>query len=530
MNYRLSVRIAIVVGVFTLVGAIIVSFVTYLNTLSNELSAAQHTLFQLGQTVERTASIAAYLDNKEIADDAVLGLAKNEIVAAVEITSVRGLRVTFNDPKQMKSQSAVYFKLTSPFGSTEEVGQLVIHPRQDLVERNARVAALERAAVLGGYTLVVALLVMFTIQLQFVPSLKKLANNMNKIELGTDQRLELSSQHNIDEIGALTRDINQVLSLVQEKLNNERSLLEEVRLLERRFRLIFERASVGIFVLDENNQLLMTNSAFKEIIGPLKNFINNESGDDLIRVFNDADMIREMIHETIVTGKVTSGDFQISLESNGKSRWVHCLFTVLREDINQKDSLNTYVQGIITDITDRKREEMLIRFQAEHDPLTHLFNRRSAEHQLESSLAKARLENSHVAILIIDLDDFKPVNDNYGHEAGDRVLSVIAKRIRQSLRENDLSARIGGDEFLVAIVDANRIAAEKVSQKIINALSADIELKDGNNVRVGVSIGVALTNDNGYNLNHLMSVADQAMYKMKKQDKGNYFVYDSSQS
>lgn len=534
MSDRLSFRIALAVAILALFGAGIVSLVSYIKTQASEQANAQRTLRQLGLTVQRTATIATYLDNQEIADDAIQGLAENDLVAAITLTSVNGLNISYGDSSAHSASPAsiispgspVRVRLISPFTPDEVVGELLIYPRQEQIDRNARAAALERAGLLGGYTLVIAMVVMFVIQWQFVPTLKQVAANLHGIRPGSNDRLSMPTSHAQDELGALVGDINQLLALAQENIESERQLRQQIESLERRFRLIFERASAGIFLIDSRGRLIMTNPAFIQIVGDsINSRIVMQDVDCLTEIFADPESVRSIVQRALNNEVVSAEDLRLAgLEE--EPRWVHSLFSRIVDDAEGHPDGQHYVQGILTDITRRKREEQLMRFHAERDPLTQLHNRRSAERELSTMLSKSRAVEGCLAICLIDLDNFKPINDTHGHEAGDKVLVTVAARMQGILRSDDLAARLGGDEFLVAVLGQDcRQMIEAVARKLLDTLTQDIELENGTCVRVGASLGIALSGRGNEDIAQLLNLADQAMYRVKNRGKNSYHIY-----
>lgn len=153
---------------------------------------------------------------------------------------------------------------------------------------------------------------------------------------------------------------------------------------------------------------------------------------------------------------------------------------------------------------------------AQHDPLTDLPNRALFDDRMRVALAAARRDESRLALLFIDLDDFKPINDRFGHAAGDRVLKGVAARIRQNIRESDTAARIGGDEFVILLRSVQSVDdAARVVQKIDEAIDQPFEL-DGHRLRVSASIGVAVHPEDGLDAAALSRHADAAMYRAKQ--------------
>ena len=190
-------------------------------------------------------------------------------------------------------------------------------------------------------------------------------------------------------------------------------------------------------------------------------------------------------------------------------------------------SLVTYrgkraILSIARNITERKQMEEQIRHMANHDPLTALPTLRLANDRLDMAISEATRNNTMVAALFLDLDDFKEVNDTFGHSAGDSVLKQVALRMLDCVRKADTVARIGGDEFLVI---ASGIHAPKdaalVAEKIIRVVPQPIMI-DTKQIVVGVSIGIALFPDHSEDKEQLLELADEAMYMIKKSGKNGY--------
>jgi len=174
--------------------------------------------------------------------------------------------------------------------------------------------------------------------------------------------------------------------------------------------------------------------------------------------------------------------------------------------------------SVTIDITEHKLAEERIQRIAHHDSLTGLPNRLLFNDRLNQVLSLARRDSRCFALLYLDLDNFKPVNDALGHAAGDELLQGVATRIRQQLRESDTVARIGGDEFTVILPGiAKREQAETVARKIIAALVAPFELgKQKQSIAIGTSIGIAVYPADAQDADALIRVADAAMYRAKQ--------------
>jgi len=181
--------------------------------------------------------------------------------------------------------------------------------------------------------------------------------------------------------------------------------------------------------------------------------------------------------------------------------------------------------AVVRDITSRKEAQRRIEYLAHHDALTQLPNRVHMQEKLQSILALAKRHGSSVAVLFVDLDGFKPVNDRYGHQAGDRVLATVAQRILATVRHADAVARIGGDEFLVALSDVRDDGAvATIARKVLAAIAESIDL-GGPQARVSASIGISVYPRDATAGDELIVLADQAMYEAKDAGKNAYRFY-----
>lgn len=180
-------------------------------------------------------------------------------------------------------------------------------------------------------------------------------------------------------------------------------------------------------------------------------------------------------------------------------------------------------ENAITEVTKQRNE---LERLATHDHLTGLPTMRLAEDRLQIACSRARRSNAKVALLFIDLDGFKSINDNYSHEAGDEVLKEVSKRLLDSVRANDTAARIGGDEFMVILENITDIQASTlVAANIIKALTQPIPIT-GRDVTLGASIGIAIYPDHTEDVKAMRHLADHAMYRVKQAGKGSFALID----
>jgi diguanylate cyclase (GGDEF)-like protein len=168
---------------------------------------------------------------------------------------------------------------------------------------------------------------------------------------------------------------------------------------------------------------------------------------------------------------------------------------------------------------------------ATHDPLTNLPNRVLLFDRANIALARAKREHGKVALLFFDLDEFKRVNDTYGHEVGDQTLVILAQRLKQSLRETDTVSRLGGDEFLILVEGVSKPKGlSAICKKLLSNVAKPIAIEnaENNQLKITASIGISLYPQDGQEIDELIKKADAAMYKVKRESKNNYAFYSSS--
>jgi diguanylate cyclase (GGDEF)-like protein/PAS domain S-box-containing protein len=184
--------------------------------------------------------------------------------------------------------------------------------------------------------------------------------------------------------------------------------------------------------------------------------------------------------------------------------------------------------GILRDISERKENEERIKRLAHHDTLTGLPNRNLLNDRISHALARVRRHGGRMAVLYVDLDKFKPINDTLGHEAGDWVLREVARRLNHCVRSSDTVSRVGGDEFVVVVEEIGRPGeAAMVARKIIEALATPIAYNE-HPCLVGASIGIAVFPDDGNTMEEVSKAADVAMYRVKHSGRNGYCFYSDT--
>jgi diguanylate cyclase (GGDEF)-like protein/PAS domain S-box-containing protein len=231
----------------------------------------------------------------------------------------------------------------------------------------------------------------------------------------------------------------------------------------------------------------------------------------------DRELFDASLRHAVKQGNDVQLDYRV-IWPDGSVHWVANRAQVHRGS----DGRAVRVVGVAMDISDRKIAEQRIAHMAHHDALTGLPNRVLLRDRIQQAIAQAHRNTSHIAVLFIDLDRFKTINDSLGHQLGDRLLQSVASRILVCVREGDTVARVGGDEFVIVIPDIQDAAdASTVASKILEVLAASFHLH-GNDLHVAASIGISLYPADGADAETLMRNADTAMYYAKDSGRANY--------
>ncbi|WP_284618957.1 diguanylate cyclase domain-containing protein [Aquabacterium humicola] len=474
------------------------------------------------QAVEKSAAVGAYARDRILLDELTDGLARNPLVARVEVLAPDGTLLAQRGAARTADAADVVVeaRLAAPFDANESVGRLRIVADPDRVRADARGRAATLAAAMVAQTAVLALLLyVFGARVVSQP-IVRLARELREAQPGSGRRLTTPWSHRDDELGTLIAGANALLDTNDAALARERELRASIEVMEAQYRQIFDSTSAGIFVLGPDGRLINGNPTVLKVIGmPVDEVRRWQGGEFIQRVFARPDRVEAMIDESIARGETVSADLEL-LRRDAEPRWVHCLISVQGDAASGSDM----IEGVMYDITERRRAEHDARHQAEHDPLTGLKNRAASEAQIDRFIAEAAAAGGEMALLYIDLDGFKQVNDRLGHKAGDVVLQRCAARLQSAVRRtSDLVGRIGGDEFVVALGHSGPqdAALGQIARTIVTRLCEPQEV-DGEPVQIGASIGIACYPHHGTVRRQLMQAADEAMYEVKRSGKNSF--------
>jgi diguanylate cyclase (GGDEF)-like protein/PAS domain S-box-containing protein len=292
--------------------------------------------------------------------------------------------------------------------------------------------------------------------------------------------------------------------------------------LEARYRRMFERNLTGLYVAGIDGTLRDCNNMFAQILG----YTDRAA---LLENCKEAEALTAQFHEHLFDSPETILNQILNAEhrfqsQDGSWRWV---LTNIRL-VNHAGNAAPSIEGGLVDITDRKAAEEQIQFLAYYDSLTGLPNRGLLKDRLAQALASARRHKEKVAILFLDLDRFKDINDSLGHSFGDLLLQQVAQRLRTLSRDEDTVARIGGDEFLILLNSLRSVEdAAATAERILGAMEQDFVIQ-GQTFKVGCSIGISVFPEHGTDGETLIKNADAAMYSAKESGRhaSRFFTED----
>ena len=290
---------------------------------------------------------------------------------------------------------------------------------------------------------------------------------------------------------------------------------------EERFRTSFDEAPIGMILVSRKGRILRANRALGDIVGRPQDKL---TGMSVQEITHPDDREASLSWTTrLMAGEVSN--YQIEkryLHADGHAVWTSLHASFVRDP----DGNPLYAIGQIEDITERRAMSAMMAHAAIHDPLTDLPNRVLFTDRLELALARSLRGSRHVAVVFLDLDHFKLINDSMGHDRGDQLLRAVAERIRDSVRPGDTVARFGGDEFTILFEEvADAGGAREAAARTLTALSLPFELDDGE-VFVSASVGVALSSTGHDTPALLLRNADAAMYRAKERGRAGIELYD----
>lgn len=404
--------------------------------------------------------------------------------------------------------------------------QLDVEYRQS----SARAWLIKQSQYIAIGTGIVALLLMFMIHLKVTDRVLKIQNVLDLWSNGNrDAKIDLQGRDELNHIAVI------INNLVSQFAKDEKALIFNKQVNDA----IIQSANYSIITTDKNGIITSFNASAERLLGYSKEELINKETPGIIHDISEIiahnkklsiELGKEIkIGFETLTAKSCTGETDENnwtyIHKDGSRIPVRLSVTALYDPQNKIYGF----LGIAHDISEQLKTEEQLEKLAYFDPLTKLPNRMLYSDRLEQAIVFAIRNKSKFSVFFIDLDKFKFVNDNYGHEVGDKLLIKVANILTRCVRKSDTVARLGGDEFTVILPNINspydRNSVSLIAEKIINQLNQDFIIDD-NLVQIGASIGVAVYPDHGPDVSSLNKHADIAMYQAKDRGRGQHAFYD----
>ena len=541
------------------VATIVVEVVTLAVLVANSLRVNDHALLEQAQTwVSSTApllnaALAAPLAQRDYAtvvqlleemrsehalpylvvldhDHSVVAAAGRNAAAALP-ESDRSLRKAGGD--------AVYDTVVPLTLAGRRYGTLALGVSTAFLQR-AQKQLLMQSLLVSGIGVSASLLVLTLLALWITRHLRRLTNAGAAVAAGDfSARVEVTSA---DEVGALSAAFNTMAGAVQDKIralaDGETRLSEALRELEKanavqreyltqaaeeraRLNALLSAMQVGILLVDRDNRVIYSNPAFEKVwllARTRVRFLGEDAAAVLAKTTGGGGQPEVAELASAAREGQPSPALEIAM-SDGR--------LITRTGYPVRDATDQPIGylWLFQDVTRERQTANQILYLAERDPLTGLYNRHRFQEELARTLSGGERRRRRVALLFFDIDEFKHVNDNFGHRAGDALLIRVAGEVSAQVRRNELFARLGGDEFAILAPDMTDQEASVVAERIVRAIGRIPFSFEGNHLRLTCSLGVAIYPDHAPTAEDLVAHADAAMYQAKEAGKNTWRIY-----
>ncbi|MFZ2267264.1 MAG: EAL domain-containing protein [Azonexus sp.] len=490
-----------------------------------ELNRQLANIGELLSTVESTVSIVCFTGDQTLARELAQGLMTNQSIAAVRIASNDGVLIELKkrgDPGDTHHlvQRAVF----SPFKKNTQVGEIILTADSNFILEQAATYSRFFSSLLLLEVIAVTAAVALVILRTIVRPITGLSDELQQFAAHPEQNLTAPHGNQQNEIGHLAKIFNHLINSLSCQLSREHALGQEFARSEERFRTLAENSPDIIARYDKNLRLNFANPSYARETGIPLEFAVNRPPDDL-RTWRPAmppEQFQARLRRVMETGQP---DCLLWEWQKASGEQICHEMHIVAEYEGEGNPVGTLAIG--RNISERKNIEQQLLHQATHDVLTGLPNRSLLKDRLQHALAQSRRDGRRVAVIFIDLDNFKDVNDSLGHNVGDELLKLLAARLLAILRESDTVARLGGDEFVILLEDStNSHDLDAVVQKAFETISQPCDI-DQQRIYPGASMGIAVHPGDGDDADSLMRNADTAMYVAKERGRNDYRFFAS---
>ena len=374
-------------------------------------------------------------------------------------------------------------------------------------------------SLFSALAIIIALMVAWMLSGRIVRPLRQLGKDASALASG--ELGHRSTIHTKDELGDLAASFNLMAEVLEQRHEQIIRSSNEVRQTKDALAALIENVPVPIVVKElKELRFILVNRAYEAFMGISRDQIIGKTGFDLFPTADAATIDEHDKRALQLDRRNISGEFPVQTPNNGLRN-----VTTTRLVVHGADKKPHHLMAVIEDITERKNAESLILHMAHHDPLTDLLNRAQYYERLGREL-ECMSSGKHLAVLCLDLDRFKEINDTHGHSIGDELLKNVTARLLNCINETDTIGRLGGDEFAIIQTAVEQpMGASKLATRIQDAVNAPIII-DGLHVTTNVSIGISIARPNATTPVELMKQADMALYRAKAAGRNAFRFFE----
>ncbi|MEE4376690.1 MAG: EAL domain-containing protein [Candidatus Competibacteraceae bacterium] len=386
--------------------------------------------------------------------------------------------------------------------------------------RNFLALAIQKVAiVLAGVLLSIVALLSFS---------RSARRSLAQVRNGIAELIQEHWEHRLKPdgvLGNLSDEFNRLAILLHKNQRETTSQYEQLLQEWRRLNTLLSGTSAIVWEVDTSNgQFRYVSTHAERLLGyPTAHWLEPDFCQRHVHP-NDQDWVQSFLTHPAIATTNTTLDFRI-FNNNEECRWLRMIGALAIEHNEQQDK-DQLLAGFLLDVTQEKLSEQRITYLANHDPLTGLINRHRFQERLEEQIAYNRRYSTSGVLLFMDLDQFKYINDNYGHHTGDEYLQQIAGHLRKFIRETDVVGRLGGDEFGIILPNTDQEQAIQFTERLLKTLNTQEFIHEDRLATFGASIGIVFFPQHGGQAGELLAKADTAMYTAKDQGRNTYAIFE----
>lgn len=525
-SLSLRIKLLFLAMITSSMALIVVSVLTFTNNERERLQEFKESLDIISKVLADRSIVALEFNDKELATRNLSAVEANQSIFLACIYDINNQIFATYSTKNINKTCATHTisNKKTPISTSStthiispdnaHIGTVVIYANLNQI-REQKI----KSIYFSFYTAIFAIIVSFVLALYFQQFISQpihtLGITMGEIQKSNDFSIR-AQKNSEDDLGNLVDIFNQMLNKIE---------IDTVALKssEEKFRKLSSASPAGIFQMDKNGAIVYANQKCMEIVELTSDIDINQWAKKIHT--DDKKNLFITWQKMLDTGDDFKIEFRFILKNN------NIVSIISQAKALYNDGKIIGFVGSLLDISDLKVAQSKLEHMALYDPLTNIPNRLHFNNCLNIGVEKALQKNENIAVLFIDIDEFKRINDSLGHDVGDELLKTVAKRIQSSIRPTDIVARLGGDEFIVFISDLdNQDITDRIAHQLLKALRKPIKINQYD-VHISVSIGISIGPNDGCDSKVLMKNADLAMFQAKSLGKDNfqYFSHELNQ-